>query len=183
MSSSALIRWGKLAAMLGGVVWLADNLLFLAFPQAAWSNAVVIVATLLVLATGRLPRPTRKALRAHRTSFWTVAIASMAWILSLTVFLAGSNALIWLAYPVAPSGILVGFVFYETAHPPGAGVATLVRGGAHHRLSRLVPLREILGRAVWDRLAGAGVRALVAEGPSGRAALSRELGKRSMLEA
>ena len=35
MSSSALIRWDRLAAMLGGVVWLADILLFLAFPQAA----------------------------------------------------------------------------------------------------------------------------------------------------
>ncbi len=50
MSSSALIRWGGLAAMLGGVTWLVDNLLFLAFPQAAWTNAVVIVATHLVLA-------------------------------------------------------------------------------------------------------------------------------------
>ncbi len=65
-------------------------------------------------------------------------------------------------------------------HPSGADVATLVRGGAHHRLSRLVPLWEILGPTIRDCLASAGIRALVAASLSGRAALSRELGKRSM---
>ncbi len=117
MSSSALIRWGKLAAMLGGVVWLVDNLLFLAFPQAAWTNAVVIVATLLVLAglVGFHALRKKRYGRIGRAGLWTIVIASMARILSLIVFLAGSNALIWLAYPVAPSGILVGFVLYGTA--------------------------------------------------------------------
>lgn len=117
MSSSALIRWGGLAAMLGGVAWLVDNLLFLAFPQAAWTNAVVIVATLLVLAglVGFHALQEKNYGRIGRAGFWTVIIASLARILSLKVFLSGSNALIWLAYPVAALGMLVGFVLYGAA--------------------------------------------------------------------
>lgn len=117
MSSSALIRWGGLAAMLGGVVWLVDNLLFLAFPQATWTNAVVIVATLLVLVglVGFHALQGKNYGRIGRAGFWTVVIASLARILSLIVFLAGSNVLVWLAYPVAALGMLVGFVLYGAA--------------------------------------------------------------------
>jgi hypothetical protein len=48
MSSSDLIRWGGLAAMLGGVAFIVD-ILFVLTMDADWTNVVYIIAALLML--------------------------------------------------------------------------------------------------------------------------------------
>ena len=49
MASSDLIRWGGLAAMLAGVTFILDILFVFTMPEADWTNAVYIVAALLVV--------------------------------------------------------------------------------------------------------------------------------------
>src|ERR687896_1519097 len=55
--------------------------------------------------------------RVGRGGFWTVVVASLAQVLGLIVFLLGSDALIWLVFPVGFVAVPVGLILY--------GVATL----------------------------------------------------------
>ncbi len=121
MSSSDLIRWGGLAAMLSGVVWIAQGLLALTVADpdtASWLDALFVVAVLLALAglVGLHTLQKGNYGRVGRAGFYTVIVASVAQILGLVVLLAGSEALVWLL-PLGSLGVLVGFVLY--------GVATL----------------------------------------------------------
>ncbi len=117
MSSSDLIRWGGLAAMLGGVAWAVDSLLVLAIPEAGWTNVVFVIAVLLVLAglVGLHALQREDYGRVGRGGFWTVTVASLAQVLGLVVFLSGSDALNWLVFPVGTLAVLVGFVLYGAA--------------------------------------------------------------------
>ena len=50
MSSWDLSRWCGLAAMVGGVLWAAQNILVLTVEEIRWTEGVFLVALLLVLA-------------------------------------------------------------------------------------------------------------------------------------
>ena len=117
MATSDLIRWGGLAAMVGGAAWALDSLLVLAVPEAGWTNVVFVVAVLLVL-VGLLGLHALQGDaygRVGRGGLWTVVVASLAQVLGLVVFLAGSEALLWLVFPIGTLAVLVGFVLYGAA--------------------------------------------------------------------
>ncbi len=117
MSSSDLIRWAGLTAMLGGVAFIVMTLLGLAIPESAWTDIVFIVALLLVLVglSGFHTLQKGSYGRVGRAGFYTVIVATFAQVLALVVFLAGSNALFWLQFPVGGLAVLVGFVLYGAA--------------------------------------------------------------------
>ena len=119
MASSDLIRWGGLAAMLAGVAFILDILFVFTMPEADWTNAVYIVAALLVVVglLGLHALQKDNYGRIGRGGFWTVIVASLAQVLGLIVFLLGSEALIWLVFPVGFVAVPVGLILY--------GVATL----------------------------------------------------------
>jgi hypothetical protein len=120
MSSSDLIRWGGLAAMLAGMVWIVAGLLgrVVANPETnSWVNILFIVAVLLVLVglVGFHTLQKGNYGRIGRAGFYTVVVATFAQVLALVVFLAGSDALFWLQFPVGGLAVLVGFVLYGAA--------------------------------------------------------------------
>ena len=95
MSSSDLIRWGGLAAMLAGVAFIVDILFVLTVPEANWTNAVYIVAALLLVGgmVGLHALQKDNYGRIGRGGFWMVVVASLAQVVGLIVFLLGSEAL------------------------------------------------------------------------------------------
>jgi hypothetical protein len=119
MSSSDLIRWGGAAAMLAGVAFILDILFVFIMPEADWTNAVYIVAALLMVVgmVGLHALQKDNYGRTGRGGFWTVVVASLAQVVGLMVFLLGSEALIWLVFPVGFVAVPVGLIIY--------GVATL----------------------------------------------------------
>ncbi len=117
--SSELIRWGGLAAMLSGVVWIVQSLLALVVSdpdEALWLDALFIIGVLLTLAglVGLHALQKRNYGRIGQAGFYTVILSSLAQILGLVVFLAGSEALGWLI-GLGSLGVLVGFVLYGAA--------------------------------------------------------------------
>jgi hypothetical protein len=129
MSSSGLIRWGGLAAMVAGLAFILDILAGLGFTSdnlftfrmlyADWTNAVYIVAVLLMV-VGLLGLHTLQKDnygRIGRGGFWTVVVASLAQVLGLILFLLDTFALLGLVFPVGVLAIPVGLILY--------GVATL----------------------------------------------------------
>ena len=118
MSEPSLIRYGGMAAMLGGIVFMVDGLLGLANKDAQYLDVIFIVALVLVLVglAGLHALQRDSYGRIGRVGFYTVVIATLAQILGLAVLLAGSAALEWLI-PIGSLAVLVGFVLY--------GVATL----------------------------------------------------------
>ncbi len=134
MSSSELIRWGGLAAMLGCVVWVVEGLLILAVPQTAWTDALFIIGILSVVAGlfGFHALQKDHYGRVGRGGLWTVALATLAQVVGLVVFLLGSPALEWLVFPVGTSAVLIGFVLYGAATlqarilPRWCGIAIIV---------------------------------------------------------
>ncbi|MDQ3636486.1 MAG: hypothetical protein M3426_00610 [Actinomycetota bacterium] len=147
MSSSDLIRWAGLTAMLGGVAFIVMTLLGLAIPESAWTDVVFIVALLLVLVglSGFHTLQKGSYGRVGRAGFYTVIVASLAQILGLVVLLAGSTALEWLIFPVGLLGVVVGFVLY--------GAATLQA----RVLPRWCGVGLIVGLPVWIVLGEYGV--------------------------
>jgi hypothetical protein len=91
MSSSDLIRWGGLAAMLGGVAFIVD-ILFVLTMDADWTNVVYIIAALLML-VGLHTLQGNNYGRTGRGGFWTVVVATLGQVLGIIVFLLGSGAL------------------------------------------------------------------------------------------
>ncbi len=53
--------------------------------------------------------------RIGRGGFWTVVVASVAQVVGLIVFLLGSEALIWLVFPVGFLAVPVGLILYGAA--------------------------------------------------------------------
>ena len=117
MSSSDLVRWGGLAAMLAGLAFIADILFVLTVPEAGWTNVAYIVAALL-LVVGMVGLHALQKVnygRIGRGGFWTVVVASLAQVVGLIVFLLGSEVLIWLVFPVGFLVVPVGLVLYGAA--------------------------------------------------------------------
>jgi hypothetical protein len=121
MSSSDLIRWGGLAAIAGGVVWVVDSgLLLLAMPESAVTDVLFVIAALCTIGgvVGFHALQKDDYGRIGRGGFWTVVVATLALVVGLIVSLLGSTALGRLElFPVGTLAVFIGFVLY--------GVATL----------------------------------------------------------
>jgi hypothetical protein len=86
-------------------------------PEADWTNVVYIVAALLMVVglLGLHALQKDNYGRIGRGGFWTVVVASLAQVLGLIVFLLGSEALIWLVFPVGFVAVPVGLILYGAA--------------------------------------------------------------------
>lgn len=127
MNRANLIRSGGLTTMVGGVLFVAAPLFGRYFPQAMESlpamEAFLVVALLLVPVgmAGFHVLQNRSYGRVGRLGFWMTVVAPLAVALGSASYLwwgsVFGSSLLWLALPVGPMVLLVGFVLY--------GVATL----------------------------------------------------------
>jgi hypothetical protein len=125
VSSSDLIRWGGIAAMAAGVVWVLSGILAIVYQgeHAPGTFADYLVegsfaVGLLLTVVGMVGLHTLQKDnygRIGRGGFWTVVVASLGQVLGTVVLLAGSTALAWLVFPVGVLAVLVGFVLYGAA--------------------------------------------------------------------
>ncbi len=123
MSSSNLVRWGGLAAMLGGVLWAVWGIAIVVtrasagVTLSAFSQFVFFIAALLTIG-GMVGLHTLQGTnygRIGRAGFYTAVVALSAQALGALVLLAGSEALEWLIFPVGNLALLVGLVLYGAA--------------------------------------------------------------------
>jgi hypothetical protein len=125
-----------MAAMLSGVVWVAQGLfdLILADPdEGNWLDVLFIVSVFLALVglVGFHALQKGNYGRIGQAGFYTVIVSSVAQILALVVLLAGSEALVWLL-SIGSLGVLVGFALYGAATlqarvlPRWCGVAFII---------------------------------------------------------
>ncbi len=117
--SSSFIRWGGLAAVLGGLLWVAMGLLAIITgnsEEARYMDALFILTLLLVLGgmVGLHALQKENYGRIGRAGFYLVIAGALAMAVSLGVLLAGSEALEWLA-ALGSFGLLIGFVLYGAA--------------------------------------------------------------------
>jgi hypothetical protein len=137
MRSSNMIRWGGIAAMLGGVLWVVWSLLFRVSFEAAggpFAHALLLLAALLTLAglVGLHALQGGNYGPIGRAGFYTAAVALLAQALAALVLLMGSEALLWLVAPVGSLVLMVGLVLYGAATlqamvlPPWCGLALIV---------------------------------------------------------
>ena len=120
MTTSDLIRWGGIAAMLGGVLWVVWNNLFRVSFEAAgglFSHGLLLLAALFTLAglVGLHALQEGNYGRIGRAGFYTAALGLLAQALAALVLLMGSEALLWLVAPVGSLVVLVGLVLYGAA--------------------------------------------------------------------
>ncbi len=117
LASSELVRWGRLAAMVGCAVWAVEGLLILALPQTAWTDVLFVIAILLTVAGLVDFHALQKDDygRIGRGGLWTVVATTLAQLVGLAVFLSGSPALELLVFPVGTPVVLICFVLYEAA--------------------------------------------------------------------
>ena len=124
MTSSDIIRWGGIAAMLGGVRWVVWSLLFRVSFEAAggpFSDGLLLLAALLTLAglVGLHALQGGDYGRIGLAGFYTAAVGLLAQALAALVLLMGSEALesfaLWLVAPVGSLTVLVGLVLYGAA--------------------------------------------------------------------
>jgi hypothetical protein len=103
--------------MVAGVAFILDILFVLTAPEAEWTNVVYIVAALLLVVgmVGLHALQKGNYGRIGRGGFWTVVVASLAQVVGLIVFLLGSEALIWLVFPVGFLAVPVGLILYGAA--------------------------------------------------------------------
>ncbi len=120
MSSSDLIRWGGLAAITGGVVWVLEGLLLLilAMPESAVTDLLFSIATLCtvggVIGFHALQKDNYG--RIGRGGFWTVVVASLALIVGLIAVSLLESSSIWEPlFPVGTFAVFVGFALYAAA--------------------------------------------------------------------
>lgn len=137
MSSSELIRWGALAAMLAGAVWIAYALFGLAGANQEVSGPLdvfIIVAWLLQVVglVGFHTLQKENYGRIGRAGFYTFIVGAPAQSLGLLLVLAGSLTLGEILVNVGGFGILVGLVLYGAATlqarilPRWCGIALIV---------------------------------------------------------
>lgn len=105
--------------MLAVVTFILDILFVFTVPEADWTDAVYIVAALLMVVGLLGLHALRKDDygRVGGGGFLTVVVASLARVLGLVGFLLRSDALVWLVFPVGYLAVPVGLIIY--------GVATL----------------------------------------------------------
>ncbi len=123
MSPTNLVRWGGLAAMLGGLLWAAWGVAIVvtrANPGvilSAFSHFVFFIAALLTIGgmVGLHALQGTNYGRIGRAGFYTAVVALLAQALGAIVLLAGSEALQWLIFPVGNLALLVGLVLYGAA--------------------------------------------------------------------
>ena len=125
MSSSGLIRWGGLAAMLAGVVWVVSGIFAIlyqgvhapgTFPYYLVEGTFAVAVLFTVVGMVGLHALQKGSYgRIGRAGFYTVVLASSGQVLGTVVLLAGSAALAWLVFPVGVLAVLVGFVLYGAA--------------------------------------------------------------------
>jgi hypothetical protein len=123
MTSSNLIRWGGIAAMLGGVFWVVWSLLGRVSFEAAGSplaHGLLLLAALLTLVglVGLHALQGADYGRIGRAGFYTAAAGLLLQALA-ALFLMGSDVweitLQWLVAPAGSLIILVGLVLYGAA--------------------------------------------------------------------
>jgi hypothetical protein len=123
MTSTNIVRWGSLAAMLGGVFWVVWSLLGRVSFEAAGSpfaDLMLLIAALLTLGglVGLHALQGGNYGRIGRAGFYTAAVGLLVQALA-ALFLMGSDAweitLQWLVAPVGSLIILVGLVLYGAA--------------------------------------------------------------------
>ena len=119
MSSSNLIRWGGMAALLSGVVWVAQGLLdlILADPdEGNWLDVLFIVSVLLALVglVGFHALQKGNYGRIERAGFYTVIAAASVQIVAQVGLMSGSTAVEFLDF-LGLLGVMVGFVLYGAA--------------------------------------------------------------------
>jgi hypothetical protein len=134
MSSSDLIRWGGIAAMISGVLFIVGALFVLTDPPETIREVLFLLPVLFAIAglVGFHALQKDAYGRIGQAGFWTAILAGSGEILAILVFLAGSEALSWLAFPVGLLGMFVGFVLYGAATlqarvlPRWCGVAFII---------------------------------------------------------
>jgi hypothetical protein len=118
MSREELIRWGAIALMAGGVVWVIAGILegFAGDPPTfgplAYTVAVLLTAV-GVLGIHALQKENYG--RIGRGGLYTFLIAAACQILGMVVFILGSAALGFLVFPLGTLGIIVGLALYGAA--------------------------------------------------------------------
>ncbi len=121
MSSSNLVRWGAIAFMVGGVVWVLVGFLDVTtgpFMPPGSVAPVLLIVGLLLSALGLLGLHALQGGSYGRiglAGLYTALAAIAAQVLGAVVLLAGSAALGWLLSPVGLLAKLVGFVLYGAA--------------------------------------------------------------------
>ncbi len=137
MSSSDLVRWGALAAMVGGAVWIVYALLGLAGANQEVSgplDLLIIIAWLLQVVglVGFHTLQKGNYGRIGRAGFYTFVVGAPAQSLGLLLVLAGSETLGEPLTMIGGLGILVGLVLYGAATlqarvlPRWCGIALIV---------------------------------------------------------
>jgi hypothetical protein len=127
-SNSNIIRWGGLAAMLGGVFWVVWSNLFRAGFEAAGgpiSDALLLLAALLTLAglVGLNALQGGNYGSIGQAGFYTAAAGLLTQALGALVLLMGSEAL-----ELDSTGRVVAL---WSRHLASEGIAALVWVGAH----------------------------------------------------
>lgn len=122
--SSNIVRWGGLAAMLGGLVFVSDAALALTVAdprEDRWLDALFAAGILLVVAglVGFHELQKEGYGLIGRIGFYVVVVSSLVQVIGLAGFLMGSRAFEWLILG-GGLGSLAGFALY--------GVATLLAG-------------------------------------------------------
>jgi hypothetical protein len=157
MSSSDLIRWGGLAAILAGVMSISDILFDFAAPD------LLAILLMVVGLLGLHALQKNNYGRIGRVGLWTVVVASSGQVLGKVVVWLGSETLIWMAFPVAYVAVPVGLVLYGAATlqarmlPRWCGLEliiippiTLILGDDYGSIL-LGPLWLALGYVLWSR--------------------------------
>jgi hypothetical protein len=141
MTSSDIIRWGGIAAMLGGVLWVVwSNLFRVSFEAAGgpFSHGLLLLAALLTLAglAGLHALQRGNYGRIGTAGFYTATVGLLAQALAALLLLMGNEVLEnfaqWLVAPVGSLTVLVGLVLYGAATlqarvlPPWYGLGLIV---------------------------------------------------------
>ena len=117
MTSWDMSRWLGLAAMVGGLLWAAQNVLVLTVEQIRWTEGVFMVALLLVLA-GVFGFHFLQADRygpIGRAGLWTIFGATLVQEIGLLIFILGDATLFWVVPRVGYIAMIVGYVLFGAA--------------------------------------------------------------------
>ena len=116
MSDSNMVRWGALAAMLGGVAALME---FIFYPDNPGLAEVLLLAAYVLAAVGLVGFHAAQKEgygRLGRAGFYTASVGSLGAVLAMTATVAGSASLDVL-HAIGAALMIVGYILY--------GVATL----------------------------------------------------------